>query len=33
MSSLMICSRVQVLEEAMEIDPPVTNLSEGYSGV
>jgi hypothetical protein len=29
MSSLMIHSRVQVLEEAMEIDPPVTNLSEG----
>jgi hypothetical protein len=27
MSSLMICSRVQVLEEAMEIDPPVTDLS------
>jgi chromosome segregation ATPase len=27
MLSSMICSRVQVLEEAMEIDPPVTDLS------
>ena len=28
MSSVMIHSRVTVLEEAMEIDPPVTDLSE-----
>ena len=28
MSSAMIRSRVSVLEEAMEIDPPVTDLSE-----
>ena len=27
MSSTMICSRVTVLEEAMEIDPPVTVLA------
>jgi hypothetical protein len=27
MSSSMICSRVSTLEEAMEIDPPVTDLS------
>jgi hypothetical protein len=31
MSSTMICSRVAVLEDAMEIDPPVTDLSEGDS--
>ena len=28
MSSAMICLRVLVLEEAMEINPPVTDLSE-----
>ena len=27
MSSAMICSRVMVLEEAMETDPPITDLS------
>ena len=27
MSSVMICSRVTILEETMEIDPPVTDLS------
>jgi hypothetical protein len=31
MSLSMICSRVQVLEDAMEIDPPVMDLSGGDS--
>jgi hypothetical protein len=31
MSSSMLRSRVSVLEDAMEIDPPVTDLSEGDS--
>jgi hypothetical protein len=31
MSSVMLRSRVSIIEDAMEIDPPVTDLSEGDS--